>query len=292
MKPGTVEQNKDEAEHLSIQRRLEALGVGDLESRAYISLLKGGPSTARNLALSTRIGRTDAYRVAKSLANRGLVKITFTNPNKYEALPPKVALEILVSGLEDSVRSVKKEIPELIMSLESIRQVETASLNQAASNRITLLSGKSVISSWREDLSNAKKEVLRLWSPDGIRMNYKHGLFEDFVECAKRNITIRAITEILRTNLYECEEFSSIVELRHLENVSDALRYQLTDGQHIIISSMDHQKDERQMEAVTTNNPVLIKGFERNFESLWTKAIPAKARIKELGLQTIGRSRT
>jgi sugar-specific transcriptional regulator TrmB len=270
-----------------VLRRLETLGLGNLQARAYISLLRGGPATARTLALRAKISRTDSYRITKALASRGLVKISFSNPNVYEALNPKAALEVLVSELEYSVRKAKEELPELIMSLETLKPSQNEPEAEDSASVITLLRGKSVISAWRHDLSVAQYRVVRFWSSDGVRMNYRHGLFEDYEICANRGVKIRAITEILKSNLYECEEFSNIIQLRHLPSLSGSIRYQIIDGKHIIISSMGQEKDVREMEAVATNNHVLIKGFEKSFEDLWTKAVDAQIRIKEIKSRTV-----
>lgn len=270
----------------SAESRIAALGLSGLQASTYVCLLRNGPSSANQIAKRIHVNRTDVYRIIKILANRGLVNTIMQNPNLYEAAKPTMAIKILVSELEDRVKEAKEQIPEVIMLLDSIKPaLQFVEKNRERSTNFKLLTGKLVITAWQGLLKKANNEVMRVWSPEGIRTNYYQGFIDDFRECIARGARVRGIAEINKNNIFESEEFASVIELRHLDALSDAVRYEIVDGSEIIISAMDVKDTEKRLEGLQTNNKVLVAGFVNEFESAWKKAIPAKIRIEEIRIK-------
>ena len=192
-------------------------------------------------------------------------------------------MKILLSELEDRVKFAEGQVPDIILMLDSTKPIQEFVENKKDRNtNFKLLTGKLLISAWQDLLKKAKHDVLRVWSSDGIRSNYTQGLVEDFRECVAGGFRVRGIAEINKYNILESEEFASVLELRHLEPISDAIRYQIIDRSDIIISTMNVKEAERRLQGLQTNNKVLVTGFVREFEKEWEKAIPAKNRIEEI----------
>lgn len=266
----------------TLEQSLAELGLCGLQRTTYLCLLQNGPSSARFIGQSIRVNRTDVYRILRVLSARGLVNTIMEEPNRYEAVKPDIAVKTLLSEMEERVMSAKKTTSELIMRLNSIGRVDAAVEHREPRVQFKLLTGKPVIDEWRKLLRSAQHEVLRVWSPVGIRMNYAQGLIDDFKECVNRGIKIRAISEINRENVFEAEEFSSLIELRHCDGLADAVRYQVVDDSQVIISSMDFKTDERRLEGVITNKQVLVNGFKKEFEEMWRRSMLAKTRIAKI----------
>ena len=273
----------NDADATSLESKLARLGLSGLQGSIYMCLLRHGPSTANQIAKWINVNRTDVYRVIKVLANRGLVNTIMQNPNQYEAAKPTTAVKVLISELEDRVKQAKEQVPEIIMLLDSIKPIQQPLEDQREhKTSFRLLTGKLVITAWQGLLKKANNEVMRVWSPQGIRTNYSQGFIDDFRECAARGVRIRGIAEINKNNIFESEEFASVIELRHLTASSDMVRYEIVDRSEIIISAMDVKDTEKRLEGLQTNNKVLVAGFVNEFESAWEKATPAKIRIDEI----------
>ena len=278
-----MSRNNTELDTTSAESKLAMLGLSGLQASTYVCLLRSGPSSANQIAKRIHVNRTDVYRVIKVLANRGLVNTIMQNPNQYEASKPTMAVKVLISELEDRAKQAKEQVPEVIMLLDSIKPVQQlVEVRKERNTNFRLLTGKIVITAWQGLLKKANSEVMRVWSSEGIRTNYSQGFIDDFRECVNRGVRVRGIAEINKNNIFESEEFASVIELRHLDALSDVVRYEIVDRSEIIISAMDVKDTEKRLEGLQTNNKVLVAGFVNEFESAWEKAVPAKIRIDEI----------
>ena len=279
--PSNIDGADDDA--TEVESKLELLGLGGLQASTYLCLLKSGLLSANQIARKIHVNRTDIYRVLRELSTRGLVNTIMQSPNLYEAAKPNLTVKILITEMEDQVKRARSQAPDVLMSLDSIKHTEPSVEESKKRNiRFKLLTGKQVISAWNDLLRAANHEVIRLWSPEGIRTNYSQGFLENFKECISRGVKVRGIAEINKNNLFECEEFASLIELKHLDALADAVRYEIADRSEIIISSMNFKNEEVKLEGIRTNNEVLVNGFRKDFEDLWCQAIPAKVKIDEL----------
>lgn len=94
---------------------LQALGFGEYEARAYLSLLQKGPLTGYQLARASGIPRPNVYPVLDRLQERGAVsRIEVQDGARYVALPAEEMLSRL--GREAGIRLEKAR--EAIAGLE------------------------------------------------------------------------------------------------------------------------------------------------------------------------------
>ncbi len=102
--------NKDALEHL------QALGFGEYEARAYLSLLQQGPLTGYQLAKVSVIPRPNIYPILDRLQQRGAVtRIEAKRAARYAALPADEMLGRLgreVTGRLEMARVAMKGLEE------------------------------------------------------------------------------------------------------------------------------------------------------------------------------------
>jgi sugar-specific transcriptional regulator TrmB/DNA-binding CsgD family transcriptional regulator len=75
---------------------LEALGIEELQERAYLALVTDGPTPLASVARSLQATTAEARRALEALENMGLVSRSLERAATYSALPPDVALGALV----------------------------------------------------------------------------------------------------------------------------------------------------------------------------------------------------
>ncbi|ELZ13698.1 TrmB family transcriptional regulator [Halovivax asiaticus JCM 14624] len=93
---------------------LRDLGLSEYEARAYRSLLKTGPTTAKELSRASDVPMGRIYDVLNSIEQYNLVRTqTASRPKKYVAVEPSTALDRL---LEDK----KRELAEKADQYQSI----------------------------------------------------------------------------------------------------------------------------------------------------------------------------
>jgi signal transduction histidine kinase len=99
-----------------------------------------------------------------------------------------------------------------------------------------------------------------------------------YIDFSKRDSSIRQIVEITRGNLQYCKEFMKYVELRHIDNVKGNMV--VSETEYVATSVLMSSKPVTQ--TIYSNVKAILEQQRYFFETLWSKAIPAEQRIKEL----------
>jgi two-component system, OmpR family, sensor histidine kinase VicK len=102
---------------------------------------------------------------------------------------------------------------------------------------------------------------------------------KEYMEAKDRGVRVRHITEITKENILDCKKLMSLMEMRHL----DGLRgYLVIEDGEIFISHAFGDEAKLVPHMVISSVNVLVEQQQYFFELLWSKAIPAKQRIKEV----------
>jgi sugar-specific transcriptional regulator TrmB len=85
-------------------------GLKEYEAKAYVSLLFSRELTASELSRVSEIPQPRIYDVLNSLKLKGLVEIRQERPQKFRAVDPKIALQILSNDLLARLSNVRQTI--------------------------------------------------------------------------------------------------------------------------------------------------------------------------------------
>jgi two-component system, OmpR family, sensor histidine kinase VicK len=101
-----------------------------------------------------------------------------------------------------------------------------------------------------------------------------------FLDAKGRNVGLRYITEVTKDNVSYCEELMTLVdELRHLEGIKGNFMLSETEYLSPIIL---FEKGKIASQILYSNLAQIVQQQQYFFDTLWSKAIPAKDRIYEL----------
>jgi two-component system, OmpR family, sensor histidine kinase VicK len=101
-----------------------------------------------------------------------------------------------------------------------------------------------------------------------------------FLDAKGRNVGLRYITEVTKDNVSYCEELMTLVdELRHLEGIKGNFMLSETEYLSPIIL---FEKGKVASQILYSNLAQIVQQQQYFFDTLWSKAIPAKDRIYEL----------
>jgi len=94
-----------------------------------------------------------------------------------------------------------------------------------------------------------------------------------------RGIKQRFVTEVTRENIQFCKELGKYVELRHLEGIKG--NFGIVDGREYGASAniYDFQPP---IQFIYSNVKSFVDQQQYLFETLWSKALPAQYKIKEI----------
>ena len=102
---------------------------------------------------------------------------------------------------------------------------------------------------------------------------------DGYIQLKNRGIKVRFITEIMKENLYYSKELMKIVELRHLDGIKG--NFGISDGVEYRASPTSKQEGPPSEYIISTMKS-FVEQQQYFFDMLWSKAIPAKQRIKEI----------
>jgi hypothetical protein len=105
------------------------------------------------------------------------------------------------------------------------------------------------------------------------------GMWEAVVKLANRGVKVRFITEITKRNIAYCKQIMQIAELRHLEGVRG--NFGIVDRAHYGGIAKVQEKLPLS-EWIHSTVKSFIEEQQYFFNMLWSKAIPAEQKIKEI----------
>ena len=100
-----------------------------------------------------------------------------------------------------------------------------------------------------------------------------------YLDLTKRQIKIRFITEINRSNLSYCKELMKISELRHLDGVKG--NFGICDKEEYL-AAPTITETQPAPQLIYSNIKEFIEQQQYVFDSFWSKSIPSEQKIREI----------
>ncbi len=100
-----------------------------------------------------------------------------------------------------------------------------------------------------------------------------------YLDFKRRGINVRFITEMNASNISYCKELMKISELRHLDGIKG--NFGICD-QKEFVAAPTIKEQQAVPQLIYSNVKEIIEQQAFIFESFWTRAIPAKQRIREM----------
>jgi two-component system sensor histidine kinase VicK len=154
--------------------------------------------------------------------------------------------------------------------------------NKSDNERTSVLYGaENVINIELQLFSNSQKRI-------DTCMNYTRPqlaialdpIRNSFIDAKNRGIKLRYLTEITSENISYCKGLMSMVdELRHLDGIKG--NFMLSESEYVspVVST---EKGKVAARAIHSNVKELVEQHEYMFDTLWSKAISAEHRIREI----------
>jgi two-component system, OmpR family, sensor histidine kinase VicK len=98
------------------------------------------------------------------------------------------------------------------------------------------------------------------------------------LDAKQRGVAIKIVTEITAENVGYCKQIMKFAELRHIAGIKG--NFGVTETEYIISAIL--QKEEPATQIIYSNAREVIEQQRYIFRSFWSRAIPAKQRIKEI----------
>ena len=97
-----------------------ALGLSPKETKVYLSLVKEGPSSVRQLAVATGTNRGTVYDVLKELQAHGLARFYNAETRQYFVAESPKRLEAMAKEKEAELHQVAHDLSSVVSQLETL----------------------------------------------------------------------------------------------------------------------------------------------------------------------------
>jgi hypothetical protein len=142
--------------------------------------------------------------------------------------------------------------------------------------KTVVISGDKIAGAIAKFQSNIKKSWCACVDASIPAFSMSDDIRKGYVAAKGRGVKIRYVTEITRDNLPHCKELMRFAELRHLDGVRGS--FAVSEGEFVSgIAGKAHLE-----KLVYSDVPEVVAHQQDVFETLWTVAVPAKERIKQL----------
>jgi hypothetical protein len=116
--------------------------------------------------------------------------------------------------------------------------------------------------------------------PSEIALNVRFGsIWNGFVELKRKGVRLRAITEVTADNIPYVKQIMELFEVRHLKGIRS--NFAIIDKKECLIHSISHE-EQPLSHAIVSNSKALVDAQQYLYETLWSKAIPAEKKVKEI----------
>ena len=131
-----------------------------------------------------------------------------------------------------------------------------------------------------ETFSRIKEALDGCIDPTEIAMTITYDtIWNGYVQLRKRGVRLRSITEVTSDNISYVKKTMELFETRHLKGIRS--NFAIIDKRECLIHSISHE-EQPLSHAIVSNSKALVEAQQYLYETLWSKAIPAEKKVKEI----------
>lgn len=267
------------------------LGLSKREADVYLALSRRGIQGVNSLSTVLKMDRVQAYRILKSLQEKGVVETSLETPTRFSAISLEALIDSYIKIKKSEVDGLEVKKNELIAYWKSF-SVKTPEY-PIAKFRV-LRERKKIYMEILSMIQNSKKEVLELTTSSGVIQEDIAGIFDTMIDLAQKNPNsqFRILTTISKENYEVIEEMikkiatkSLNILWRHLDLGSKNYpRFIMKDENEAIlyVTSRDELSLSQEDTGLWIRSGVFTSTLRESFMEMWRNAIQADERIEEL----------
>lgn len=176
------------ADHI---KGFQSLGLTPTQAKIYITMLRLGKPTAKQLARASNIDRPDVYRVTADLLERGLASKVISNPVRYEPVSFEDAVQTLHSQKVN-------EFGRIVAGLDDIGKkfnLSPAAGTAPEIDQFSLIAAEELSNTRLRKLFETAKNDLVIMTPKKRCLQWLTSYYDCTLQSLKKKVSHRIITE-------------------------------------------------------------------------------------------------
>ena len=251
---------------------LTSLGLTVLQVKIYITLVKEGKSTIKQIAKTSKVARQDLYRITKQLLNLGLIEKSVSNPTEYEAFHIQEVIGMLIERKRKETIHLVKEATKFLQSYTENREIAS----KEEEPQFTIINGlQARLLKAKRQIVNSKESIhiVTKWS---FFLTYTLEANEEHMIAMNNGAKIKIVTQ-------EPDKIGSIpqeiqklmkhpnFEIRHISRIPSSM-VAIFDRKEVNIPLMI-DKSPFETPLLVTNDSVIVELEQNYFKMVWRSAL-------------------
>jgi len=245
---------------------LKEMGLSEYRAEAYVSLLREGTSTAKEVASAADIPQSRVYDVLDALEMRGFVKTQPGRPKKFGPVPPETAVEQFCAykrrrqtSEREEIRTLGEEFAEMIERKPQTPSNESVDISWSYPNRHYILEQLELLT------EKSDSKIRMITTPKSFeRILNHHGSL--LATKADNGVDIRALVATdSEINKAVRENAETMMQISRVDDIYG--RLYLYDDTDILLAY--HALNEDGYVGISTTSSHLYATLEHLFDVLW-----------------------
>lgn len=270
---------------------LKELGLTEYEAKAYLVLAARGELTAERVSTLAKIPLPRVYDTMTSLAEKGIVIVTKTRPQRFSPIEPEKILKLIKEDEQRKLNEKLKKMDEIMPQiLSSIQKFERKDFEEEPDTLSYVKRRVSVETMWNQIHKKAKNSVIMFagdlyWIDDTrvlMKRTINKGINYKIIWSKNYKSVMPRVRRLIKMG----------VQLKYNNNVG-TLRGAVVDGHWTVLFQRDEQSDDELIRkkniakddftTLIISNRLISSILTKYFDLLWKNGITPDKYAKKFG---------
>ncbi len=255
-----------------LEEQFATLGLSGNQFKVFLYIGKYGSKTAIEICRALRMHRTEVYSLLKRLMNLGVVSATLERPIRFRAVPPDVAMEIILDAEKGRLHSIEMQKTPVLDLWNTLPDFMRGNLEEVEEKFQIIKGVDQIHSKMKQMISQSKEEFLIAGSEKNYLQFYHADIFSSLGECKTEQ---RFVTTSDERSFYVFETINGSKVRKIPSGMMNSFpSFAIRDGKEmLLLLGKADAKSRKEQTAIWTDSTEMINSLQLLFRLVWSQSM-------------------